>query len=395
MIVDSPAALSSMVPSRLAASLVQSEIRRMSVECDRVGGINMSQGICDMPIPEPVRRGAEHAIESGVNHYTRYDGIEELRTAIADKMTAFNGIHVDPETEVVVSAGSTGAFHSACLALLEQGDEVLLFEPYYGYHATTLLAAGAVPIAIPLTPPEWEFDEDAIRRAITPRTRAIVVNTPVNPAGKIFSLAELERLAEIAVRYDLFVFTDEIYEYLVYDGRRHVSPGSLPALADRTITISGYSKTFSITGWRIGYAVGRAHWLRSIGHVSDAIYVCAPAPLQAGVARGIRELPPSFYETLRDTYGAKRDRFCAALERAGLAPHVPQGAYYVLADVSGVPGRNGWQKAMHILRETGVACVPGNAFYSAPCRDLVRFCFAKSDELIEEAGRRLQSLQIR
>jgi aminotransferase len=392
MLSETVTSLHSMMPSRLAAALVQSEIRRMSVECDRVGGINMSQGICDMPIPAPVKLGAEEAIESGINHYTRYDGIEELRVAIAEKMAAFNGIKVDPETEVVVSAGSTGAFHSACLALLEQGDEVLLFEPYYGYHATTLHAAGAVPVTVPMTPPDWSIDEEALRRAITPRTRAIVINTPVNPAGKVFSREELERIAEIAIRYDLFVFTDEIYEYLVYDGRRHISPGSIPALADRTITISGYSKTFSITGWRIGYAVGRMHWTRPIGHVSDAIYVCAPAPLQAGVARGIRELPGSFYEQLRDIYGAKRDKFCAALKRTGLTPYVPQGAYYVLADVSRVPGGTGWQKAMHILQKTGVACVPGNAFYSGGCDNLVRFCFAKSDDVIEEAGRRLQTL---
>lgn len=383
---------SSVMPSRLASALVQSEIRRMSVESDRVGGINMSQGICDMPIPDPVRIGAEEAIEAGLNHYTRYDGLDELRAAIAEKMANFNGIKVDAETEVVVSAGSTGAFHSACLALLEQGDEVLLFEPYYGYHATTLHAAGAVPVTVALGPPDWSFDEESLQRAITPRTRAIVINTPVNPVGKVFTREELERIADAAIRHDLFVLTDEIYEYLVYDGRKHVSPGSIPALADRTITISGYSKTFSITGWRIGYAVGRADWVRAIGHVSDAIYVCAPAPLQAGVARGIRELPDTFYTRLRDIYGAKRDRFCTALATAGLTPHVPQGAYYVLADASRIPGHNTWDKAMHILRTTGVACVPGNAFYSAPGNELVRFCFAKSDDVVEEAARRLQSL---
>lgn len=384
--------VSTMSASTLAADLLQSEIRRMSVESDRVGGINMSQGICDMPIPVPVQCGAQEAIAAGLNQYTRYDGLEELRTAIAAKMSAFNGIEVDPETEVVVSAGSTGAFHSACLALLEPGDEVLLFEPYYGYHATTLRAAGAVPVAVPLNPRGWTIDEEAVGRAVSARTRAIVINTPVNPVGKVFTRDELNMLAGIATRRDLLVLTDEIYEYLVYDGRTHVSPGSIPELADRTVTISGYSKTFSITGWRIGYAVGRARWARPIGHVSDAVYVCAPAPLQAGVARGIRELPASFYEGLSSMYEVKRDRFCAALTSAGLTPHVPQGAYYVLADVTRVPGRTAWDKAMHILEKTGVACVPGNAFYSGPCSDLVRFCFAKSDEVLDEAGRRLQVL---
>jgi aminotransferase len=389
---DAASDLRSAMTSRMAASVVQSEIRRMSVECDRVGGINMSQGICDMPIPEPVRLGAAEAIAAGINHYTRYDGLEELRVAIARKAAAYNGIEADPETEVVVSAGSTGAFHSACLALLERGDEVLLFEPYYGYHATTLHAVGAAPVFVPMAPPDWSVDFDAVRRAVTPRTRAIVVNTPANPAGKVFDLGELQELAEIAAANDLFVFTDEIYEYLLFDGRRHVSPGSLPGLAERTVTVSGYSKTYSITGWRIGYAVCKAHWAKAIGHVSDAIYVCAPAPLQAGVARGIRELPDSFYESLSGVYQAKRDRFCAALDAVGLTPHVPAGAYYVLADVGRVPGRTGWDKAMHVLRTTGVACVPGGAFHSGPADGLVRFCFAKSDDVIDEAGRRLRSL---
>jgi aminotransferase len=380
--------------SQKSKRIVQSEIRSMHIECEKVKGINLSQGVCDTEVPLPVRRGAQKAIEDGVNSYTRYDGLAELRRAIAKKMRAFNGIEADPETEIIVSGGSTGAFYCACLALLNPGDEVILFEPYYGYHVNTLLAAEAVPSYVRLNPPDWTFTARDLEAAVTSRTKAIVINTPANPSGKVFSREELGWIRDVAVRHDLFVFTDEIYEYFLYDGRTHISPGSLPGMAERTITISGYSKTFSITGWRIGYSVSQAKWAQMIGYLNDLVYVCAPAPLQMGVAQGILELGPDYYRDLCGQYAVKRDKICSALAGAGLKSYVPQGAYYVLADATHLPGESSKDKAMFILTKTRVAGVPDDAFFhTAPASQLVRFCFAKEDAELDEACRRLGKLR--
>jgi len=379
--------------SERSASIAQAEIRVMTIECDRLGGINLAQGICDCGVPEPVARAAQEAIRQGINTYTRYDGLAVLRRAIAQKMLRYNGILADPETDIVVSAGSTGAFYCACLALLDPGDEVILFEPYYGYHLNTLLAVGAVPAYVRLTPPDWRFDPAELRRAITPRTKGIMVCTPANPSGKVFSREELEAIAAAALEHDLFVFTDEIYEYFVYDGRQHLSPGAMPEIADRTITISGYSKTFSITGWRIGYSVSDRRWAEMIGYVNDLVYVCAPAPLQVGVAAGIEQLPDSFYQELRDSFVRKRDKLCSALAETGLQPYAPQGAYYILADASRLPGRTSKEKAMYLLEKTKVASVPGEAFFHDDSgENFLRFCYAKPEADIDEACRRLRSL---
>ncbi|HRR48082.1 MAG TPA: aminotransferase class I/II-fold pyridoxal phosphate-dependent enzyme [Syntrophales bacterium] len=376
------------------AWVLQSEIRNMSIECDRLGGINLSQGVCDTEVPPVVREGAREAMEQGINTYTRYDGLEELRRAIADKQRRFTGMEVDPEGEIVVSAGATGALYCTCLALLNPGDEVVVFEPFYGYHLSTLVATGAKPVYVSLEPPAWSFNMDSLEKVLTPRTRAMIVNTPANPSGKVFSAAELNIISEFALRNDLFVFTDEIYEHFLYDGCRHVPPALLPGMRERTITISGLSKTFSITGWRVGYALGDARWLQTIGHFNDLVYVCAPAPLQIGVARGLRELGPDYYTGLAGQYLRKRDMICAALAAAGMPPLIPQGAYYVLADVSRLPGANSKEKAMYILRETGVASVPGSAFYhDGGGENLVRFCFAKDDPILAEACKRLLSLK--
>lgn len=365
----------------------------MSIECEKVGGINLAQGVCDTEVPFPVRRGARAAIDEGINSYTRFDGLAELRRAIAVKMRDDNGMVVDPETEIVVSGGSTGAFYCACLALLNPGDGVIVFEPYYGYHINTLLAVEAVPSYVTLRPPNWTFDRQDLESAWTPRMRAIVVNTPANPSGKVFSRAELEWIADFACRHDLFVFTDEIYEYFTYDGYRHISPGSLPGMTDRTVTISGFSKIFSITGWRIGYSASHARWAQIIGYMNDLVYVCAPAPLQYGVALGLGELDAAFYRQLCLEYAKKRDLLCDTLKRSGLPPFVPQGSYYVLADASLLPGKTAKDKTLYLLSKTGVASVPGEAFFHGPDgRNLVRFCFAKTDAELEEACRRLERM---
>lgn len=378
--------------SQRAARTVQSEIRVMSIECEKVKGINLAQGVCDTPVPDEVREGARRAMERGINSYTRAEGLAPLRQAIAEKMQRFNGIDCDPETEVIVNSGSTGSFYSACLALLNPGDEVILFEPYYGYHLNTLVAVEAVPRYVTLRAPDWEFSADELERVVTPRTRAIMINTPANPSGKVFTRKELEYIADFAQRHDLFVFTDEIYEYFVYEGK-HISPATLPGMRERTITISGYSKTFSITGWRVGYTICDQKWAQAIAYFHDLIYVCAPAPLQIGVAEGICKLGDDFYAGIAEEYVRKRDMLCSALKEIGLTPSVPKGAYYVLADASTLPGRTAKEKSMALLRETGVASVAGSAFYHAGGgENLIRFCFAKTDEELQQACTRLRQL---
>jgi aminotransferase len=370
--------------------IVQSEIRNMTIECNRIKGINLAQGVCDLDVPEQVIDGASAGMREGYNLYTRYDGLPVIREALAKKVAGFNGIPADPEKNITVSAGATGAFYCTCMALLNPGDEVIVIEPYYGYHVNTLLACGVVPVFHRLDPPDWAFSTETLEPLVTERTRAIIVNTPGNPSGKVFSREEIAQLADFAVEKDIFVFTDEIYEYFVFDGKRHISPGSIEKIADRTITISGYSKTFSITGWRIGYSVAQEEWARMIGYVNDLVYVCAPSPLQVGVAKGVASLPSSYYEEVCRSYEDKRRQICDTLHDAGLEPYVPQGAYYVLADVSGVPGKDSKDKAMEILRRTGIASVPGSAFYHDDSgNDLVRFCFAKRDDVLDRACEQL------
>jgi len=375
------------------ADLAHSEIRAMTQACVNAKGLNMAQGVCDTPVPPVVLRAAEQAMEQGKNVYSRFDGLLELRQALATKLLRDNGITADPETDITVSAGATGSFHCACMALLNPGDEVILFEPYYQYHINALQAVEAVPVRVKMRAPDWSFSPAELARAITPRTKAIIVNSPGNPSGKVFSRHELETIAAIAQQHDLFVFTDEIYEYFLYDGRTHVSIATLPGMEERTITIGGYSKTFSITGWRIGYSVASAKWAQAIGAMNDLLYVCAPTPLQAGVAVGIQELPGSFYRDMARDFQRKRDRFCAALTKAGLTPSIPQGAYYVLADTSRLPGTTGKERAMFLLETIGLASVPGEAFFSGPEGSrFVRFSYAKVDADVDDACRRLARL---
>ncbi len=366
--------------------IVQSEIRNMTLECSRVGGINLAQGVCDLDVPSVVIDSAYQAMREGTNQYTRYDGLPIIRDAIAHKFRTYNHADIDPERNIIVSAGATGAFYSACLALLNLGDEVIVFEPFYQYHVNTLLAVGAVPTFVNMRAPDWRIDMDEVRAAIGPRTRAMIINTPGNPSGKVFTRSELEEIGGICEQSDLFLFSDEIYEYFVYDGREHVSPWSIPSLRDRTIVISGYSKTFSITGWRLGYCMCDERWAQMIGYMNDLVYVCAPAPLQVGVAEGILNLPASFYEDIAVTYQRKRDDMVSSLRAAGIEPYVPHGAYYILADVSDVPGASSRQKALHLLNHRKVASVPGSAFYAhGGGENLVRFCFAKKDEVLSRA----------
>jgi aminotransferase len=379
--------------SELAPRVVQSEIRAMTQECDRLGGVNLAQGVCDTEVPEVVAEGAIAAIHHGLNIYTRMDGIARLRAAIAAKAERTLGITVDPEREVFVTSGVTGGFHAAVMALLNPGDEVLVFEPFYGYHVSTLKSLRVTAVPVALTAPDWGLDLDAVRAAITPKTRGMVINTPSNPAGKVFSRRELEGLAEIAEEFDLFVFTDEIYEHFIYGGAKHISPATLPGMRERTILMSGFSKTFSVTGWRVGYLIADAKWMGPIGYFHDLTYVCAPAPMQQGCADGVEKLGAEFYEGLAREHEAKRTMIVDALRDAGMRPHVPDGAYYVLASAANLPGATAAEKARALLAQTGVASVAGFAFFRpGGGEDLLRFCFAKKDKDLAEACRRLRAL---
>lgn len=372
--------------------LVQSDIRRMSRECERVGGINLGQGICDLPtIPELVD-GACEAIRSNKATYSKFEGIDPLRERIARKIERFNGFKVDPATEVVVTVGSTGGFATATLATLNAGDEVILFEPYYGYHLNTLKVLGVVPRFVPLRAPDWAIDFDALRAAFGPKTRGIVVCTPSNPCGKVFTRDELERIGALCREFGAWAYTDEIYEYIVYDGRRHVSMASIESCRDVTITISGFSKTFSVTGWRIGYVAVDARIASSIGLVNDLFYVCAPTPLQWGIARAL-EIGDEYYTNLAADYQKKRDLLAEALSEAGFVPSVPQGAYYMLARIP-EEFRDDKEAAQALLETTRVASVPGSAFFVSDAgKRMLRFCFAKDFDSLEEACKRLRAFK--
>jgi len=386
-------AASRLALSQLAPGTVQSEIRAMSVACEQMGGINLAQGVCDTPVPEPVQEGAIQAIEAGHNIYTRLDGIGRLRNAISAKQQRDYGLTYDPETEVLVASGATGGLHAAAMALLNPGDEVLLFEPFYGYHVSTFKSMRINPVFVALSEPDWALDVDALKAAVTPKTRAIILNTPSNPGGKVFSLAEIQEIATVCQDHDFFLFTDEIYEYFVYDGARHISAATLAGMKERTIVISGFSKTFSVTGWRLGYVTADKKWMGAMSYFHDLTYVCAPSAFQHGAAAGLEQLPPSFYTELAASHQDKRTRMLSALTDAGLTPTTPAGAYYVLADATSLKGKTAAQKARNLLAATGVAAVAGSAFFR-PGRgeNLLRFCFAKKDHDLDEACDRLRKL---
>jgi aminotransferase len=372
--------------------LVQSDIRRMSRECERVGGINLGQGICDLPtIPELIE-GACDAIRANKATYSKFEGIDILRERIARKVERHNGFTADPAKQIVVTVGSSGGFLAAAMATLNVGDEVILFEPYYGYHLNTFKVLGFEPKFVPLTAPDWTIDFDVLRAAFTPKTKAIVVCTPSNPSGKMFTREELEKIGALCREFGAWIFTDEIYEYIVYDGRKHVSVASIPSCRDLAITISGFSKTFSITGWRVGYVIADERVAGPIGLMNDLFAICAPTPLQWGVARAL-EIGDEYYASMASDYQKKRDMLADALSEAGFTPSIPQGAYYMLAQIPD-DFRDDKEAAQALLETTRVASVPGSAFFvSEAGKRMLRFCFAKDFESLAEACKRLRAFK--
>ncbi|WP_067538115.1 pyridoxal phosphate-dependent aminotransferase [Nocardia crassostreae] len=375
--------------------LALSDIRRMSRESDRVGAINLGQGICDLPTPPEVAEAAKAAIDANDSTYTYPEGNRALRDAIVGNLLRDNGIEADPGTEIVVTLGATGAFATAVNALLDPGDGILLMEPYYGYHLNCSIVAGLEPQLLTLTPPTFTLTEEALRAALRPNTRALVICTPANPSGKMFDRAELEAVARVAHERDLLIISDEIYEYIHFDGRPHISPATVGGLAPRTVSVMGLSKTFSITGWRIGYAVAAEPMAQAIALVNDLYYICAPNPLQHGVTAGFA-LPESYFAALASDYQRKRDKLCDALKAAGTVPIIPQGAYYVLADISAWGYTTATEAAMDLLERGKVASVPGSAFYRGTTGEsLLRFCFAKDDDTLAEGCERIQRFEPR
>lgn len=380
--------------SERITNLKQSEIRAMTRECVRVGGINMGQGICPLASPQELLEATAEAVLADKSTYSKFEGVDDLRTAIANKLATYNGLEIDPDTELVVTIGSTGSFICTLQGLFNPGDELIIFEPFYGYHVNALRVSGCEARFVTLQGPGWTFTREMLEAARTERTRGILVNTPGNPSGKVFTREELEMIADFCKEHDLIAITDEIYEYMVYDGRKHISLATLPGMWERTVTMSGFSKTFAITGWRLGYAAAPAHLAGPIGLVNDLFYICAPTPLQHGLAAGMARLDAGYYEELCEGYRQKRDFFCAALESAGLRPLVPQGAYYILADVSSLGFEDDKAAAMHILERAGVASVPGSSFFESDAgRSLVRFCVSQEWEDLRAAADRLAKLK--
>jgi len=374
---------------------VDNPLRALTEVINRVpAGINLGQGVCELPPPAVLRReGGAAAAGDGPHTYTHYAGLPELRTAVARKLRDWNGLAV-ADDEVMVTTGSSSAFFAAGLALLDPGDEVILFEPFYSYHRSQLELLGAMPVPVPLDPRDGAFDANALARALGPRTRAVVVNTPGNPSGKVFTAAELEALAAVLGPTDVVVLTDEVYEYLCYDGRRHISPGAVAGLAPRTVTIGSLSKTFAITGWRIGYLAAPRETLDRIGRVFDQMSVCAPRPLQRAVARALDELPPAFYEDLRVQYERRRGRLCAALERAGFEFRPPDGAYYVVVDYRGVLGDvEPYEAVLRLIERARINAVPGHLFHARPDGvRTMRLHFAVAEDVLDEVCRRIEHL---
>jgi aminotransferase len=372
-----------------ASRFTESVIREMTRVCTREGGVNLAQGFPDFPAPLPMKEAAKRAIDADKNQYAVTWGAPALRAAIARRATAYNGLELDPERNVTVCCGATEAMIAALLATLDPGDEVVIFAPFYENYGPDCLLAGAVPRWVRLRPPDWSFDADELTRAFGPRTRAVLVNTPHNPSGKVFTREELELVAGLCREHDALALTDEIYEYILYDGARHVSLATLDGMEERTITISGLSKTWSATGWRIGWALASEELTLAIRKVHDFLTVGAPAPLQEAAAEALG-FGPEYFDSLARDYSARRELLVQALDELGFTVHRPRGAYYVMTGIERFleADEDDVAFARRLVRAGGVATVPGSSFFPDPSegRSLIRFCFAKRTETLRRAA---------
>ena len=392
--------------SHRAASFQESVIREMTRLHAIHGGVNLAQGYPDFDPPPAIIEAACRALREGCNQYAITWGTPRLREAVARHATEFNRIPTDAAENVTVCCGATEAMIATLMAVCNPGDEVIVFTPYYENYGPDAILSGAVPVYVPLRRPvasgagtsggaQWSFDPEELEAAFHDRTRAIIVNTPHNPTGHVFDRAELEGVAELCRKHDCLAITDEIYEHIIYDGREHVSIASLDGMGERTVTISGASKTFSVTGWRLGWAIARREITTGIRRVHDFLTVGAPHPLQEAAATAL-ELPESYYRELVRKYTERRDRVQRMIASTGMRPFSPSGAYYTLADITTFGFPDDVAFTMHLIRDLGVAVVPGSSFYPRGSQDggqLIRFAFPKRDETLDEAERRLSGLR--
>ncbi len=382
--------------SAKAETFSESVIREMTRLCIEHDGINLAQGFPDFACPPELKEAAKAAIDADVNQYAITWGAKRFREAIAEKVArTYPGWTIDPEREICVTCGSTEAMIASCLALVDPGEEVVVFDPYYENYGPDAILSGAVPRHVTLHQPDWSIDEAELRAAFSDRTRAIVVNTPHNPTGKVFTRAELDLVSELCNTYDALVLTDEIYEHIHYLGPGgHIPPATVPGLEDRTITINALSKTYAVTGWRVGWTIAPPAYTGAIRKVHDFLTVGAAAPLQEAGAAAMA-LPASYYERLAQDYRERRDLLCGVLEKAGFGLRVPDGAYYVMCSTDGLdPARDDVAFARRLVTEVGVAAVPGSSFYAdrAQGADKIRFAFPKRLETLEAAAERLAAL---
>jgi aspartate/methionine/tyrosine aminotransferase len=376
----------------------ESVIREMTRQAMLYNAVNLAQGFPDFPAPAEIKQAAQQAVAADVNQYAITWGAKNLRNAIARQMKVWQGIDVDPEKEVTVCCGSTEAMISTLLAVCNTGDEVVIFEPFYENYGPDSVLSGANPKFVKLRPPqdekgEWTFDETELRRAFAKHTKAIILNTPNNPTGKVFTRGELELIRDLCLEFDVLAITDEIYEHILYDGTQHISMASLDGMRERTVSINGMSKTYSVTGWRVGWAVAAEKITNAIRKVHDFLTVGAPAPLQEAGAAAL-SMPPAYYEKLAEGYRVRRDHLMPALSAAGFKCFRPRGAYYVMTDVSAFGFKDDVSFAKYLVQDIGVATVPGSSFYHDP-RDgahQIRFAFCKKPETLDEASRRLIKL---
>ena len=377
----------------------ESVIREMTRLSNLHGGVNLAQGFPDFPAPGELIEAASRALHEGYNQYAITWGSPRLRQAIAEKLAWYNGVEVDPDRHVTVTCGATEAMIATLLAVANPGDEVIIFEPFYENYGPDALLTGAVPryVQLILDDADYAFDRDALVRAFSRRTRAIIINTPHNPTGKVFSRAELELIADLCRAHDTLAITDEVYEHLLYDGREHVSIAALPGMAERTVTINSLSKTYSVTGWRVGWtSIRDAEIATAIRKAHDFLTVGAPAPLQEAGAVALR-FPRAYYTDLAAMYQGKRDRLLGILRDAGFRCFVPSGAYYIMTDITAFGYDDGAAFARMLVRDVGVASVPGSSFYRDPARGAhhVRFAYPKKEETLAEVERRLTRLTSR